>query len=247
MLKLPQVTLYAMDCVTPYKTLEALEWSVRWVRFAEVLMVSNLKKFILPPVIGYKVPVRYIHREQSDRKLIRKEAPWAKPLPIDYELDMMRLPAEQVQTPFYLAHEADAGVIDHTAWTDEFLETDMVGAPWMAHDEPGYGECDGETNAVGNTGFSLQSMKYARAVRHMTEVFKDDPRLPCHDIYPCRVQRKWLEQEHGIKFAPVELAWRFSCENRIATGQVFGFHGRTTVELNGWGSKFMNRFKETKS
>ncbi|HEY5412006.1 MAG TPA: hypothetical protein VIJ94_14885 [Caulobacteraceae bacterium] len=42
---------------------------------------------------------------------------------------------------------------------------------------------------------------------------------------PCRELRPLLEQRHGIRFAPVELAERFSFEHGAPPGPTFGFHG----------------------
>jgi hypothetical protein len=232
-LDIPSVTLLAIDCFTPEKTLRAMEFSARWVRFADVILLTDRRKFQLSST-DYIGRIKLIHHEEGDRKAIRQQAPWNPPLPADYELARMQMPAQVVTTPHYLAIEWDSAVLNPPAWRNEWLEYDYIGAPWPPHLEPGWPECDGETNAVGNGGFSLQSLRYARAIKEGTEIFAGDPGMISSDMWPCRTLRPWLEEKHGIRFAPPRVAWDFSCENRIYSGQ-FGFHGRWTAEMNGWG------------
>lgn len=244
------ITLLVMDCFTAPKTLAAVDFSTRWCHFNEVVFMTDTKKFPdlkLPPFNtdvhqsfpGQLREMTVIHHEQSDRKVTRPGAPQHKPLPIDYELAIMREPGRHVQTSHYLHLEWDSAVLNPYAWNDEWLKYDYIGAPWPPHYEHGFPPCDGRTNAVGNAGASLQSVRYARAVRKMTEEFKSDPNLISSDMYPCRTARGWLEENFGIKFAPVPVAWAFSCENRVYGGQ-FCFHGRWTVQMNGWRGPFFD-------
>ncbi len=82
----------------------------------------------------------------------------------------------------------------------------MIGAPWF----------DG---VVGNTAFCFQSQKFLREV----------PRLVFYgvasDTILCRNLRPQLEKK-GIKYAPTEVAYRFSTEWQGHQNESFGFHGR---------------------
>jgi len=242
MLSLPQVTLLSIDTVSPEKTLRALEFSTRWVRFAEVVLLTDTTKHSIPATIGYKVPVRVVHHTETDRMTPRLEAPWHPPLPYDYETAVMCEPSQHVKTPHFILQEWDSAVLNPEAWNPEWLRYDFIGAPWPPHHEPGYPECDGVTNAVGNGGFSLRSIKFARATRRAVELFREDwEKHPSSDMWPARTCRKWLESQ-GVRFAPPEVAARFSCENRVYCGQ-WGMHGRWTCEMNNWGGPFFGSIR----
>ena len=122
--------------------------------------------------------------------------------------------ADYIDTDFVLIIQNDGYVINPHLWTDEFLNYDYIGAPWWYSD--GYN--------VGNGGFSLRSRRLLKVVQE----------LNYEDYHPeddsiCRKQRDWLEYIHKIKFAPEELAARFSFEKngkyREFKNDTFGFHG----------------------
>jgi hypothetical protein len=73
---------------------------------------------------------------------------------------------------------------------------------------------------VGNGGFSLRSRKLLNAVKQIPPI----PSYP-EDRTICHVFGKQLEQQFGIRFAPVKIADRFSYEFRIPETTPFGFHG----------------------
>lgn len=105
-------------------------------------------------------------------------------------------------------HE-DGFIIEPSMWTPEFLKYDYIGAPWP----------EGE---VGNGGFSLQSRKM------MDETLKL-PIAGCAetpaDNFTCRIHRQRLI-DAGVKFAPPEVAWKFSTEMNCQNIKSFGFHHR---------------------
>jgi hypothetical protein len=79
---------------------------------------------------------------------------------------------------------------------------------------------------VGNGGFSLRT-------RRLMEIVATDPAITAYhpeDLKICRHYRPYLEREYAIRFAPDDVARRFSIEgykqsNRTHTTE-FGFHGR---------------------
>jgi hypothetical protein len=99
----------------------------------------------------------------------------------------------------------DGYILNPDLWTDEFLEYDYIGAPW-------------EDGTVGNGGFSLRSQRLMETVASMTW------RLHHEDCLICGPLRGPLE-DAGFKFAPTDVAARFSFE-RYAAGyqRTFGFH-----------------------
>ena len=128
----------------------------------------------------------------------------------EYSRFMIKHLAPHVETAFALIVQYDGYVLNGSRWSDEFLRYDYIGAPW------GYG--DGM--AVGNGGFSLRSRKLLLALQD-AEISPQHP----EDLAICRTYRPLLEARHGIRFAPPELAARFSFEGQPRRGPTFGFHG----------------------
>ena len=126
-------------------------------------------------------------------------------------------------TPFLMHVEVDGFPVNFHRWDPAFLGYDFVGAPWPAKMlEPG------RTNRVGNGGCSLQSRKFRDFVDDHAHLYREGT---LSDVFLCRD----LEQparEAGIRFAPVDLALRFSYENKLPDfprwkpEMSFGFHGR---------------------
>ena len=102
-----------------------------------------------------------------------------------------------------------------SAWTDDFLNYDYIGAPWVARAL--YPGVDPRCR-VGNGGFSLRS-------RRLQQVLQLAPVKYHHpeDVAICQVYRPALEAL-GMKFAPLEVARKFSVELGEINGQ-FGQHG----------------------
>jgi hypothetical protein len=115
-----------------------------------------------------------------------------------------------IDTDFVLVSQWDGHVLDGRRWNAAFLAHDYIGAAW-----PQFG--DGLD--VGNGGFSLRSKRLLEATRRI------DPGDEAEDTAICRTHRKMLETQHGISFAPRELARSFSFERGEPAGATFGFHG----------------------
>ena len=111
-----------------------------------------------------------------------------------------------IKTQFALIIQWDGFVWNPNAWTDKFLEYDYIGAPWVQHN-----------NLVGNGGFSLRSKKLLSLTKTLNYSHERE------DVSICQEHRDELFKR-GIKFAPYEIAYRFSVENEPYTNQ-FGWHG----------------------
>jgi hypothetical protein len=127
----------------------------------------------------------------------------------------------------------DGFAVNADAWTDEFLEYDYIGATWT----------DG---FVGNGGFCLRSRKLYDALLDMnipydTNSYKDyfngdfysvisnGNKLVPEDSIICKIHKSTLETKYGIKFAPQQIADRFSIEHNMSSpwlGKSLGFHGK---------------------
>jgi hypothetical protein len=100
-----------------------------------------------------------------------------------------------IDTEFVLICQADGYGIHRELWSDEFLQWDYVGAPWP-------------NGQQGNGGLSLRSKRFLEASAALPE-----PDLP-EDAYLCQYHREELEAK-GIRFAPLEVAIRFSFEHPV--------------------------------
>ena len=116
-----------------------------------------------------------------------------------------------VETSHALYVQWDSWVINPGAWQDSFLDYDYVGAPWWYRDGLN----------VGNSGFCLRSKRLIDFLASHEDEF---PIGVPEDHVLCREYQKRLPQ---FRWAPEDLAWRFSFERtaRYPPGEVFGFHG----------------------
>lgn len=115
-----------------------------------------------------------------------------------------------IQTEYVLIQQWDSWVLDECAWDDEYLNYDVVSPPWLYID----------SRNVGCGGWSLRS-------RRLQEILGTDPFIQTYapeDECLGRLYRHYLEEKHGIKFAPEELADKFGFELRTPVQSTFGFH-----------------------
>lgn len=140
----------------------------------------------------------------------------------EYSQFMLYELCKYVTTDFALVVQHDGYVIRPRLWTDEFLKYDYIGAPWPP--DTHFTDDDVEVR-VGNGGFSLRSKKLLNAFNELDLPFTDGGKGFAHeDGQICNYYRKELET-YGIKFAPVELAARFSHEIDVPESvESFGFH-----------------------
>jgi len=143
-----------------------------------------------------------------------------------------------IDTDYCLNIHDDGFVINPQLWDDAFLEYDYIGAPWL-HTVQYFGE----KYRVGNGGFSLRSKKLINLCKNIKTKGHEDAAI-------CIYHRDALEQ-HGCKFAPVEVAMKFSLEEQIPEcpfdlNKTFGFHGRGVPEMDpsrGHYQQFLDRIE----
>ncbi|HWA07947.1 MAG TPA: DUF5672 family protein [Opitutaceae bacterium] len=116
-----------------------------------------------------------------------------------------------IRTDFALFMHLDGYVVRPDLWDPQFLAFDYIGAPW-----PSWLNKD----RVGNGGFCIKSRKL---MLHMATLPWVD--LP-GDVTLCSHYRTHLLAK-GFKFAPVDVAARFSTEHDCpeTPAASFGFHG----------------------
>ena len=126
---------------------------------------------------------------------------------------------KHIHTDFVLIVQWDGYIINPDAWSDQFLDYDYIGAVWPWHPEG---------KRVGNGGFSLRSKKLCELTASPDFAYAD---LNEDDLI-CHVNKDFLEN-HGIKFAPEEIARYFSFERELSNIKTFGFHGDFNFERLG--------------
>ncbi len=128
----------------------------------------------------------------------------------DYSKFILRKLVQHIKTDYVLVVQWDGFVVAPELWTPEFLTYDYIGAVWPL-DHPW---------RVGNGGFSLRSYRLLERVSQSLDLGALN-----EDAAICQILRPSLEAQAGIRFAPEELAARFSHERVAPTGPTFGFHG----------------------
>jgi hypothetical protein len=116
----------------------------------------------------------------------------------------------------FLVFQWDGFPCRYELWEDDFLNYDYVGAPW-----PVTGCSD--DYIVGNGGFSLRSRKLYNLIKKLG-IKNDYIEGAAEDVHLCVNQRSVLESA-GVRFAPSDLAAKFSRESHFHKNPCFGFHG----------------------
>jgi len=127
---------------------------------------------------------------------------------------MLKQLVDYVNTDYALIVQYDGMAVNKHLWTDSFLDYDYIGAPWFWMPV----NC-----RVGNGGFSLRSRKL---LEKLAELEYDSQ--TSEDQVICQLNRAGLESL-GCKFAPTDLAHRFSHEREAGWYASFGFHGGFNV------------------
>jgi len=214
MLQLKNVTLITVDGVNPERAVKALNYSSREIEFGEVSIVSFKK----PDNLTDKIKFSQIDKLTSPgyNRFIGVEL------------------YKYFNTDFCIVVQPDGFLLNANQWTDEFLDYDYIGAPWpsdfadlvLIHK---YKKAPQGLHRVGNGGFSLRSHRLQEAASKYNYVEGPEDNFFCFD------RREDLENL-GMKYAPVELASRFSMECPLVPGKDrhllpidfskhLGFHG----------------------
>lgn len=239
MLQLPQITLLAIDCINPGRTLQAMKFSTRFVRFGRTVLLTDTGKHRkIEPQSSHFPGLEIAHIVESDVK--KAPFPGHSPLPVDYEMDSLTKPIEYIRGSHVLFMEWDSAVLNPLAWRRDWLDWDLTAAPWPEHTDPGWPPCT-EVNCMGNGGFSLRSRKFCELTARSTKEFKGDPQMLSSDRWFGRSIRPWMES-NGVKYAPWQDGMRFSCEN-LPYASSFGFHGKMTAAINNWGGTFLGSIR----
>tara|TARA_R110000824_G_scaffold28264_11_gene95232 strand:- start:11561 stop:12283 length:723 start_codon:yes stop_codon:yes gene_type:complete len=217
-LKLDNVTVLALGSTQIQENLMALAFSMKSIDFGAAKFISHEEPVNIPPGVEFE-------KFNDFENISYKEFSYY----CIYKL------VEHIKTDFMLMIHPDGFVINPSSWTDEFFEWDYIGAPWPIMDTA-FIDPFGNHQRVGNGGFTLRSRKLLEVplkedipfevnvgsfYKHMNAgCYNEDGNICVHN--------KHLFEKHGVKFAPVELAARFSHEEpTLETEKIekpFGFH-----------------------
>ncbi len=204
-LQLPQITLIGIDCINVERLQKALDISSKHIEFGAAKLLTSLDSDD-----SRKVSIAQLESIDAYSKFCIKDL------------------AQYVDTEYALVIQYDGFVLNADAWSDEFLQYDYIGAvwqvgPWFGDDFPK--ELHG-AEVVGNGGFSLRSKKFLDASARLFSEGKITRYQP-EDVALCVYYRDLLEME-GIKFAPIDVAKKFSYNMKSKDSSwsgEFGFHG----------------------
>lgn len=189
--ELGDVTLVAVTSVAIEATVDALRKSMAQADFRRVLLLSDR-----PPNIAIDGIEWIAIAPLRTRK--------------DYSRFMLQDLCDHIASSHALCVQWDGFVLNGSAWRQEFLDYDYIGAVWPHFTDE---------FRVGNGGFSLRSR---RLLEECTSLPFDERQA--EDVLISRVHRQRLEHA-GIRFAPEEVAANFAYERTASRGNEFGFHG----------------------
>ncbi len=224
--KLENVTLLGIDCVDVERLRLAMKICQNDFEFAEIKLLTSL--------------------DVSSKENIVKIEPIKSTE--EYSQFIINDLYKYVSTTHVLLVQYDGFILNPDAWTDEYLDYDYIGAPWLVADWSiknfDFPVALLGKYVVGNGGFSLRSKKMLELTAELAQsnkIFKLHP----EDVSLCVWHRQLLEDE-DLKFAPVALARKFSFEsedkdNYSWNGQ-FGFHGLKWTDISKW-SKIHPEYK----
>lgn len=203
---IPDVTLIAVSSINIPETIKALQKSCEEIDFGAVKLISHERTGSLP-----------------------KEIKFEKCSKINNIMDFNHLAfsdlGKYIQTSHALLVQNHAYIINPTCWDNDWLQYDYIGAPWQWQ-KNSYISNTGDHVRVGNGGFSLRSKKLLELPKKLGLPLKQEQGFWNEDgNICCYYRREFLEA--GIKYAPVEVAAKFSFENEVPENKgikTLGFH-----------------------
>ena len=207
-LELPNVTLVCVTSVNVQRAIKALQYSVKNIEFKNVLLLTS-EECVLDNIDVIKInPI--LNTDEYSKFIV-------------YELH------KYINTEFALIIQEDGFVVNAEQWDGLFLEYDYIGAPWPIPEEDfSFKDSYGNLQRVGNGGFSLRSKKLLRLASELDLEWKSYFGFYNEDGFFC-CHNKHIYEANGCKFAPIDVASKFSFETPIPENNgilTFGFHGK---------------------
>ena len=211
MLDLSAITLLCVETRDPALAHFAIQKCSQQARFGKMVLITDLAKLTDRPddQAGNQT-----EDQEKNSKVARLQsieyiqAPLIKTTK-DYSDLLLTGLRQYVAGTHVLIIQWDSFILHPELWTDEFLQYDYIGAVWPHHPD----------TPVGNGGFSLRSVRLLEALESPT-ISKRHP----EDFCICVDSKTTLENQLGIRFAPLQVAEQFAVE-RSDWHPSFGFHG----------------------
>jgi hypothetical protein len=207
MLELNNITLLTVSTVDVEESIQALAYSNRGVKFKSVKLFSHYNP---SPHLDFYDFIKI-------RKFKNVEE-WG--YFIVYELH------NYIETDYILLIHADGFVVNPNSWTNDFLKYDYIGAPWpIPNDDFTYKDQKNRLIRVGNS-VSLRSLRLLKFPSENKLKWTDTHGFFHEDGYIC-TKINHLIEDAGMRFAPIELAVRFSQETPVSEAEdikPFVFH-----------------------
>ena len=216
-LNLNNVDLISVNCVNPEESVKALLYSSRFIKFNSIQLLSHYKPNNLPDTIEFHLIKKQNYQDISYFHI--------------FELH------KYVKSEYMLSIHDDGFIINPHLWNPVFLKYDYIGAPWPHTAEWA------QLNRVGNGGFVLISKKFLdlqKTLKHVYTYGTNNDVWCTNDMYTFFVS-------NGCKYAPVDVAMKFSLESCIQECEynldnTFGFHGKGEgAHFNNKGQQFKNK------
>jgi len=223
MIELPNVTLISIDTTDDLSgTLNAVYTSMKGINFGNVKIITTKEQIKNNSSLTNE---NFIFEESVvDIKNYK-----------DYNHYVIYNLHNHVNTSHCLLVQPDGFVLFPEKWDNSWLEYDYIGAPW-AYVEDAYIDPFGNHHRVGNGGFSLRSRKFLEVptkvevpweTNNSNFYWMPEGVVNYHEDGNVCVHNRHIFIEQGCKYAPVEVAVRFSQETRVpeCDGIIpFGFH-----------------------
>jgi len=214
MINLSNITLISITSVNIEEHIKALNYSSRELKFKEIILLTD-KDIILNNIKVIKIP-KINSLDEYSKFMV-------------YELH------KHINTDFCINIQDDGFIVNADKWDDEFLNYDYVGAAWgLPKDNFSYLDDKGNLVRVGNGGFSLRSKKILELPTKLNLEWKPFYGFYNEDgFFVCHHRSLFLSE--GIKYAPLEVAVKFSHEVQIPETlgiTPFGFHGKGSHYCN---------------
>lgn len=226
MIELPDVTLVSIDTTSNLDgTLRALYTSMSGIKYGSVKLITTEEQIEK-------------YQSQLEGEGIVLEVPVSEIKDYnDYNYYVVYNLGNHIDTSHCLLVQPDGFVLFPEKWDNTWLEYDYIGAPW-AYVEDAYIDPFGNHHRVGNGGFSLRSKKFLDVPTKVEVPWETNNSdfywmpegvVNYHEDGNVCVHNRHIFIEQGCKYAPVEVAVRFSQETRVPECEgitPFGFHYR---------------------
>lgn len=190
------VSLIAVATTAVEETVEALEYSLNNVIFEKVQLLAHYN-----PKSNSK-DYEYIQIDSFSN--VRE---WGRFIVFDLY--------KYVTTKHILLIHADGFIVNTESWDDDFLKYDYIGAPWpLPKDNYSFRDHFGNIVRVGNS-VSIRSFDILKFPSEKNIKWEDIDGFYHEDGFLCvKIRHKLVS--NGFKFAPLEIACKFSHEKMIS-------------------------------